>query len=235
MVFRQGILAGIFSGESGGTDRTIAPDVAARMRAEADSRPVNVFDPADNSERAQRARLNLAGQGGSFMGFGLADDQKKKEKEDKRLMNEWLTRVVLGRMTPAQWDAQMINFGGRQMSNADAQKIRKWGLANIDDVFSKGKEAGKFKEEDRDHVKWLAKESFELNQILRDKGTFTPEQQERWDKLQQDPLKREYEEVIADTLAEFEQKKALGQEMAGKVETATTPRAAKTKFDSLDM
>lgn len=133
MVFGKGSLREFFRDESSGEGRIAPPDAAARLQAEEESRPVDVFNPTvvNRSERERLERYNMAQKdGSSLMGAGLEGAKEKKEKEDRRMMDEFYECAILGHMTPAQWLSQTRNIGGITMTNADIMNTRRKILEN---------------------------------------------------------------------------------------------------------
>lgn len=208
MVFGKGSLREFFRDESSGEGRIAPPDAAARLQAEEESRPVDVFNPTvvNRSERERLERYNMAQKdGSSLMGAGLEAAKEKKEKEDRRMMDEFYERAILGHMTPAQWDAQMTWVGGIQMTNAEAQKLRKSTLANFDTIFDRCVANGQFKEEDRDKLKTSYARYVEL--IGKERlNTQTGEEKEELRTLREDKDMQRLDAAIVDSPLQFTQK-----------------------------
>lgn len=191
MVFRQGMLAGIFAPESDGSSaRTVPPDEAAR------SRPVDPFDLSDQREEAQRVRLNLVRGGDSTLSGTGVEDRKKKHEEDERLMDMWFTSAILGRMTSAQWDAQMTRIGDTQMTNAQALAAFRKILDDPEKYKKMAIEKGICKEDEWDRLLRLIERRKELMELeRRNGGILTDDQRREMKKIDNDPMMKKVGKV----------------------------------------
>lgn len=207
MVFRQGTLAGIFMPESDGSSaRTVPPDEAAR------SRPVDPFDLSDQREEAQRVRFNLVRSGDSTLAGTGVQDKKKKREQDERLMEQWFVSAVLGRMTAAQWDAQMTRIGDTQMTNAEALAAFKKILDDPDKYKKIAVEKGICKEDEWERLLRLMERRKDLMELeRRNGGVLTDEQRREMKKIDNDPMMEKVGQVVGEASNDVRNQKTYNQ------------------------
>jgi len=175
MTIRQGILAGIFKD---------------KVDPEADQ-PIDHFAlKATGSQKEMRERSYRAQQSGSVM-FGGIDNaqQQEKTREENHLQDQWLQSAVLGHMTPAQWDAQMVDIGGVRMTNAEAQAARKRIIDDPDEHLEWAKAQGLIQDGQEGEFLHIIDRTYDINAHAGENGgAYTVADQKELEELQENPL-----------------------------------------------